>query len=60
MVYARTTDEAWSEEWDSGAWFRTRTLLREVLKAPRPGPLQLERRGIRAEDGLLDRGARWR
>jgi hypothetical protein len=60
LVYARTTDEVWTEEWDTGAWVRTRALLREVLKAPRPRPAQLKGRGIPAEDGLLDREARAR
>ena len=56
LVYARATDEVWTEEWrkESG-WVRTQALVRLVLKAPSPKPAQLKKRGIPLELGALDR-----
>ena len=54
IVYLRSSDEAWTEEWRNGSWIRTTALVRHVLKAPRPKPSQLARRGIPLELGLWD------
>lgn len=55
LMYLRATDEAWAEEWRKGSWVRTRALARHVIKAPRPKPDQLRRRGIPLDPGVLDR-----
>jgi hypothetical protein len=55
LVYVRTTDEAWAEEWRRGRWVRTDALVRLVLKAPAPKPAQLKKRGIPLEFGDWDR-----
>lgn len=54
LVYARSTDEVWTEEWKDG-WVRTHALVRLVLKAPSPKPSQLEQQGIPLELGVWDR-----
>lgn len=55
LVYARATDEVWTEEWRKDSWVRTDALVRLVLKAPSPKPAQLRKRGIPLELGDWDR-----
>lgn len=57
LVYVRSTDEVWTEEWQSDGWVRTQALVRLVLKAPFPKPAQLKKQGIPVERGVLDREA---
>lgn len=54
LMYVEATDEVWTEEWKEG-WVRTTALVRLVLKAPRPKPAQLRRRGVPIERGAWDR-----